>query len=238
MSFRTKLAVATGSVVLSALALTGCSAGAQQPVVAPVLGQASANQPSSGPAVGHSEGGTISHAAGTGDNSESADTGTSSTSAGTGTSSEAAGTYPGSGAYESGDAVDTPVGDIDIRAGQHGSEERVVFDFSSLSGLSGGISVNSHELNQTAPVWGGSAEPVQGMKGTNFLHIYLNAADAGRTTAGPELFNLPTAKSAVVNDNSHGTAEMTIGLDSSVDYEVLVEGEKLIINMTRGPLGR
>ena len=129
-------------------------------------------------------------------------------------------------------------GKIDIRAGQHGSEERVVFDLSTLPELSGGIKLMKHELDQKAPVWGGSGEPVEGMQGTTFLHVYLEAADAARTTEGPEKFGLPTAKSAVVNDNSHGTAEMTIGLDAAVDYEVLVEGEKVIVNMSRGPLGR
>jgi hypothetical protein len=193
MSLRTKLAVATGSVVLSALALTGCSAGAQTFTAAPPPAQ------------------------GTGEQSS-----------------------PGAGGVNTArsEVTNNTPGEIDIRGGQHGSEERVVFDFSTLPELSGGIKVMTHKLNEKAPVWGGSAEPVEGMKGKNFLHVSLEAADAARTTAGPESFDLPTAKSAVVNDNSHGTAELTVGLDAGVDYEVLVEGEKVIINMSRGPLGR
>jgi hypothetical protein len=211
MSLRSKLAVATGSVVLSALALTGCSAGAQPPTLAPALGQGAGNQPSA--SVGSA-------------NSESSETGESSEAAESG------------GVHESGEVINNTPGEIDIRGGQHGSEERVVFDFSTLPELSGGIKVKKHELNEEAPVWGGSAEPVEGMKGKSFLHVYLEAADAARTTERPESFDLPTAKSAVVNDNSHGTTEMTVGLDAGVDYEVLVEGEKVIINMSRGPLGR
>ncbi|GAA2784602.1 AMIN-like domain-containing (lipo)protein [Saccharopolyspora taberi] len=184
MSVRNKLAIATGSVVLSALALTGCSAGAQPAPPAPAQGNG------------------VQAAVG-----------------------------------DTGGAVDTS-GRIDIRGGQHGSEERVVFDFSALPELSGGIKVMKSEMDTKSPVWGGSGEPVEGMKGNTFLHVYLEAADAARTTEGPEEFGLPTARSAVVNDNSHGTAELTVGLDAAVDFEVLVEGEKVIINMTRGPLGR
>ncbi|QUH03799.1 hypothetical protein HUO13_25950 [Saccharopolyspora erythraea] len=213
MSFRSKLAVATGSVVLSALALTGCSAGAQPAVPAP--GQVTGNQAS--PGVGGAAG----------ESSEAAEN-----------SGEATGTGESGEVRESGQVINDKPGEIDIRAGQHGSEERVVFDLSTLPELSGGIKLMKHELNEQAPVWGGSGEPVEGMEGKSFLHVYLEAADAARTTAGPESFGLPTAKSAVVNDNSHGTAEMTVGLDAGVDYEVLVEGEKVVINMSRGPLGR
>ncbi|MER6993020.1 hypothetical protein ABT337_27725 [Saccharopolyspora hirsuta] len=125
----------------------------------------------------------------------------------------------------------------DIRAGVHGNEERVVFDFSGLKGVDG-IKVMKHELNEQAPVWGGSGEPVEGITGKAFLHIYVEVADPERRTAGPESFDQRLARSAVVNDNSHGTGELTIGLAQSVDYEVLVEGEKVIVNMAAGPLGR
>ncbi|MFD0486067.1 hypothetical protein ACFQ0O_02245 [Saccharopolyspora spinosporotrichia] len=49
----------------------------------------------------------------------------------------------------------------------------------------------------------------------------------------PEAFDLPTAKSGVVNDNEGGTVELTVGLDAAVEYDVEVQGEKVVINMTR-----
>ncbi|MGP4019777.1 AMIN-like domain-containing (lipo)protein [Saccharopolyspora sp. 5N708] len=178
MSLRSKLVLATGSIVLSVLALTGCAAGADTPAA---------------PAGGSAALGVASNL--------------------------------------------TAAAKPDIRAGVHGGEERVVFDFSSLPNVDG-LRVMSHELNEVAPVWGPSAEPVEGMTGKSFIHIRLEIADPARTTAGPVQFGQSLARSAVVNDNSHGTGELTIGVSEGVDYEVLVEGDKVIINMAQGPLGR
>jgi hypothetical protein len=178
MSLRSKLVLATGSIVLSALALTGCAGGAETP--APVAGGSAALGVAS---------------------------------------NQAAAAKP------------------DIRSGVHGSEERVVFDFGSLPNVEG-VRVTKHELNETAPAWGGSGEPVEGMTGKAYIHIYVEIADPQRTTAGPVQFGQKLAQSAVINDNSHGTGELTIGVSEGVDYEVLVEGEKVIINMAQGPLGR
>ncbi|MDA3648055.1 hypothetical protein LZ318_22340 [Saccharopolyspora indica] len=124
-------------------------------------------------------------------------------------------------------AADEPA----IRAGVHGKEERVVFDFSGLSGVDG-VKLMNHELNGQSPVWGGSGEKVEGMTGTKFLHIRIEVADPERRMAGPETFGQSLVKSAVVNDNSHGTGELTIGLSRDVDYDVKVEGEKVIVNMS------
>jgi hypothetical protein len=180
MFLRSKLFVAAGSIVLSALALTGCSAGTQAAPPAPAAG----------------------------------------------------------GAVQSGGASNlTAAAKPDIRAGVHGSEERVVFDFSALPNVNG-LKLMNHELNEEAPVWGGSGEPVKGMKGKAFIHIRLEISDPNRTTAGPEQFGQKLAQSAVVNDNSHGTGELTIGVSEGVDYEVLVEGDKVIVNMAEGSLGR
>ncbi|MGW3467450.1 AMIN-like domain-containing (lipo)protein [Saccharopolyspora sp. NPDC000995] len=143
-----------------------------------------------------------------------------------------------SGAVQSGAVsnLTSSAAEPEIRAGVHGSEERVVFDFSKLPNVSG-LKVMKHERNETAPVWGGSGEPVEGMTGKAFLHVYVEIADQDRSTAGPEQFGQELAQSAVVNDNSHGTGELTIGLTEGVDYEVLVEGEKVIVNMAQGSLG-
>ncbi|MCI2420689.1 hypothetical protein MOQ72_24880 [Saccharopolyspora sp. K220] len=180
MSLRSKLVLATGSIVLSALALTGCAAGPETAAPAPATG-------------GAVQFGAVSNA--------------------------------------------TAAAEPDIRAGVHGSEERVVFDFGSLPDVEG-VKLMGHELNEEAPVWGGSAEPVEGMTGKAFIHIRLEIADPARTTAGPKQFGQTLAQSAVVNDNSHGTGELTIGVSRGVDYEVLVEGDKVIVNMADGPLGR
>ncbi|MGW1676407.1 AMIN-like domain-containing (lipo)protein [Saccharopolyspora sp. NPDC002376] len=193
MSLRSKLILAVGTMAVSALAVTGCSAGAQ-----PVSPE-SATAPQQVQSL----------------------------------QSGAAGTSSLASSFEAPVSTDKP----GMRAGVHGNEERVVFDFSGLSDVNG-IKVMNHELNEKSPVWGGSGEPVEGMTGTKFLHIYVEVADPERRTASPETFDQPLAKSAVVNDNSHGTGELTIGLSEGVDYEVLVEGEKVIVNMSAGPLGR
>ncbi|MEV0089173.1 hypothetical protein [Saccharopolyspora sp. NPDC050642] len=181
MSLRSKLVLATGSIALSALALTGCATGAETPAPAPSAG----------------------------------------------------GSAPIGGVSNLTSSATKP----EIRAGVHGGEERVVFDFSKLPNASG-LKVMKHEINSQSPAWGGSGEPVEGMTGKVFLHIYVEIADQDRSTAGPEQLGQKLAKSAVVNDNSHGTGELTIGLSQGVDYEVLVEGEKVIVNMAEGPLGR
>lgn len=176
MLLRGKLFLVAGSIAVSALAVAGCSTGAQpEPADAP-------------------------------QQVRSLQSGTSS-------------------AFQA--AADEPV----IRAGVHGEQERVVFDFSGLPGVDG-VKLMNHELNGQSPAWGGSGEPVEGMTGAKFLHIRVEVADPERRTAGPETFGQSLAKSAVVNDNSHGTGELTIGLSRDVDYEVLVEGEKVIVNMS------
>ncbi|MDA3626702.1 hypothetical protein [Saccharopolyspora oryzae] len=196
MSLRSKLILAAGTMAMSALAVTGCSAGAQPASPAPATAPQQVQSVQS-------------------ETSSSAETSSSESS------------------FQAPVSTDKP----GMRAGVHGNEERVVFDFSGLSGVDG-VKVMNHELNETSPVWGGSGEPVEGMTGTKFLHIYVEVADPERRTAEPATFGQPLAKSAVVNDNSHGTGELTIGLSEGVDYEVLVEGEKVIVNMSAGPLGR
>ncbi|MER7078331.1 hypothetical protein SAMN02982929_03898 [Saccharopolyspora kobensis] len=179
MLLRSKLFLAAGSIALSALAVTGCSAGAQP---------------------------------------EPADAPQQVRSLQSATPEQASGFRA---------AADEPA----IRAGVHGGEERVVFDFSGLSGVDG-VKLMNHELNGQSPVWGGSGEKVEGMSGTKFLHIRIEVADPERRTAGPQTFGQSLARSAVVNDNSHGTGELTIGLSRDVDYDVVVEGEKVIVNMS------
>ncbi|QUH00140.1 hypothetical protein HUO13_04315 [Saccharopolyspora erythraea] len=175
MSVRNTLAVVLGSVAFSALALTGCSAGAQEQPPAPAAAPAA-------PA-------PVNFAA-------------------------------------------PKKGEIDIRGGKHGNQERVVFDFSALPELSE-VKLMKHEVNKQKPVWGGSGEPVDGMKGSQFLHVLLQTNGSPWVTAGPETFDLPTAESGVVNDNEGGTVELTVGLDAGVKYDVEVQGEKVVINMTR-----
>ncbi|MER7010744.1 hypothetical protein ABT324_04865 [Saccharopolyspora sp. NPDC000359] len=183
MFSRSKLILAAGSIAMSALAVAGCSAGAQP----------EAPLPADAPRVQSLQSGT----------------------------SEQAGTF------QAPVSADKP----DIRAGVHGEQERVVFDFSGLSGVDG-VKVVKHELTSKAPVWGGSGEPVEGMRGAKFLHITIEVSDPERRTAGPETFDHELVASAVVNDNSHGTGELTVGLVTDVDYEVSVEGEKVVVNIS------
>jgi hypothetical protein len=138
-----------------------------------------------------------------------------------------------SGAAKSNDANATSK--PQIRAGSHGSEDRVVFEFGAQVT---GLKAMKTEVNGEAPAWGGIGEPVRGMTGTSFLHVYVQLNDPKPSTAGPVTFNTPIAKSGVVEDNSEGTAGMTIGLASGVDHEVVIEGNKVIVNMTQGPMGR
>ena len=128
-------------------------------------------------------------------------------------------------------------GKPEIRGGLHGSEERVVFDFSGVDGIEN-VKLMSHEINQDRPTWGQSSKPVQGMTGTSFLHVYVQLTGTQGRVAGPVRLSLPNAQSAVVNDSSEGTAAMAIGLTNPVDSEVVVEGKKVIVNMTQGPMGR
>lgn len=130
-------------------------------------------------------------------------------------------------------ATDIP----EVRAGVHDNEERVVFDFSNVPHASG-LKLMSHRLNQEAPAWGGSGKPVEGMTGQSFVHVYVQITDSNPRTTKPTQFAQKLAQSAVVNDNSEGTAELTIGLSKGVDYEVVLEGEKVIVNMADGPMGR
>lgn len=41
-----------------------------------------------------------------------------------------------------------------------------------------------------------------------------------------------------MNDTSPGTAESTTGVSQGVDPEVVVVGEKVVVTMAAGPLGR
>lgn len=176
MFLRSKLFVAAGSIALSALALSGCSAAT----------------PATPPAGAPAAGGTV---------------------------------------QSGGPSNLTAAAKPDIRAGVHGSQERVVFDFSALPDVKG-LKLISHELNKKAPVWGGSGEPVKGMKGKSYIHILFEISDPNRSLAGPEQFGQKLAQSGVVNDNSHGSGEVTIGVSENVDYDVKIEGEKVIVNMS------
>jgi hypothetical protein len=113
-----------------------------------------------------------------------------------------------------------------------------VLEFSGV----GGIKVLSHSLDEKPPVRGGSAQPISGMTGTAFIHVVVANVPAAITApTNPIAYNLPIAKSAVVNDVNDiegGTLEAAIGLSGGVDYEVTVEGNKIIVNMAQGPMGR
>ncbi|HEX6361106.1 AMIN-like domain-containing (lipo)protein [Actinophytocola sp.] len=131
---------------------------------------------------------------------------------------------------------DVPAGPaVELRAGNHGSEDRVVLEFFGVDG----IEVLNHSLDEKPPVRGGSGEPIPGMTGTVFLHVVVVGVPATMIApTSPTAYDLPIVKSAVVNDIEGGTLEAGVGLAASVDYEVKVEGNKIIVNMAQGPLGR
>lgn len=154
-------------------------------------------------------------------------------------SSAASGSAAGDGMQADGTSKSnsTSVDAAEIRAGVHGNEERVVFDFTNVPHASG-LKLTSHQLNQEVPAWGESAKRVEGMGGSAYLHVYVQLTDSDPHMSGVVQFGQKLAKSAVVNNNYEGTAELTVALSKGVDYEVLVEGQKVIINMTDGPMGR
>jgi hypothetical protein len=189
MLLRGKLFVAAGSFAVAAIAVAGCSTGAQ--LAAP-----------GNPAAGVAVGGTQGEAGGGGQDAPAS------------TSGEAAG-----GAA------------TEIRSGLHGSEQRVVFDFSGVPEIDG-LKPQRDWFDAEAPARGGSGEPVDGMQGKKFVHVVVQASGLGSATTDAVSFSLPNAKSAVVNDHEGGTAEMTVGVDADyIDYEVKVEGEKVIVSM-------
>lgn len=66
----------------------------------------------------------------------------------------------------------------------------------------------------------------------------MQLTDSNPRMAGPLQFGQKLAKSAVVDNNFEGTAQLTVALSKGVDHEVLLEGWKVLINMTDGPMGR